>query len=313
MGGNVFAGKTASIKLEHIEPTLVSYFAELQQLFPLKSDIFNSQHFVSLGSVGKKPISGDIDLGISDSDILDSDMSDASIMAWNIDPAAVAKETVELQRRARTATPTQSRMKAFMKTLTVYINAHAPTLYCDEKKVGAGTMFGLYPQFDVHGRPLGTGVQIDWMVGDLDWLRFSYYSAAYAADSNVKGLHRTQLMLAAFQVADLSFNHVSGVKDKHTGQVVANKPGSALTILGNRLGFEISQSVTEDYYQLHLLFQTKMRSSDYDQMIDTYFKILDSTRADIPDNLQSQWMDRQGRLGLTGKFLPETSALLVTS
>jgi hypothetical protein len=120
-------------------------------------------------------------------------------------------------------------------------------------------------------------------------------------------------MLAAFQVADLSFNHVSGVKDKHTGQVVANKPGSALTILGNRLGFEISQSVTEDYYQLHLLFQTKMRSSDYDQMIDTYFKILDSTRADIPDNLQSQWMDRQGRLGLTGKFLPETSALLVTS
>lgn len=313
MGGNVFAGKTTSIRLEHINPTLDTYFAELQQLFPLKSDIFNQQHFVSLGSVGKKPISGDIDLGISDTDILDSDMSDASIIAWNIDPVAVAKETIELQRRARTATPTQSRMKAFMKTLTMYINAHAPTLYCDEKKVGAGTMFGLYPQFDVQGQPLGIGVQIDWMVGDLDWLRFSYYSSAYASDSNVKGLHRTQLMLTAFQVANLSFNHISGVKDKYTGQVVATKPESALVILGDQLGFKIDRSVTEDYYRLHALLQANMRPADYDNMIDKYFKILDSTRADIPDNLQSQWMDRQGPLELTGKFLPETSALLVSS
>jgi hypothetical protein len=38
-------------------------------------------------------------------------------------------------------------------------------------------------------------------------------------------------------------------------------------------------------------------------------KILDSTRADIPLNLQKYWIENQDRLGLKGKFLPDNSNL----
>jgi len=310
-GGNVFAGKTMGIKREDIKPTLDAYFAELKQIFPKKAAIFNETNFVALGSVGKKDVSGDIDLGVSATDLLDKEMSDASIASWGVDPKAVAQEFEALKKRARTSTPEQLRMKAFLKLLTLYINGHAPSLYCDEKKVTDGNIFGLFPQINAQGEKLGAGVQIDWMIGDLNWLKFSYHSAAYPKESNVKGLHRTQLMLAAFQVAHLSFNHVNGVKDKETGEVLARDPDMALKILGDRLGFKITQSDAEDYYKLHKLFKMKMRPADYDTMVNIYLKILDSTRADIPDDLQDEWRARQDKLGLTGKFLPDNSALKV--
>jgi len=308
-GGNVFAGKTTAIKMEHITPTLNAYFAELKSLFPNKAKIFDEQHFHPLGSVRKKDVSGDIDLGVSAHDILDKEMSDQSIAAWGVDPKAVAAEFTALQKRARTSTPEQLRMKAFLKELTLYINSNAPTLYCDEKKVTDGNIFGLFPQIDDAGQHVGSGVQIDWMIGDLNWLKFSYHSAAYPKGSNIKGLHRTQLMLAAFQVAGLSFNHVNGVKDKQTGEVIAKDPDQALTVLSNALGFKISQAEAEDYYKLHALFKAKMRPEDYNTLLNIYFKILDSTRADIPDDMQDEWRKRKDSLGLTGKFLPDTSAL----
>lgn len=64
MGGNVFADKTSGIKRDHISSTLTAYFTELSKLFPKKSKIFNIEHFIPLGSVGKKAVSGDIDLGV---------------------------------------------------------------------------------------------------------------------------------------------------------------------------------------------------------------------------------------------------------
>jgi hypothetical protein len=107
----------------------------------------------------------------------------------------------------------------------------------------------------------------------------------------------------------LSFNHVTGVKDKETGETIASDPDQALSVLGERLGFKITQADAEDYYKLHKLFKAKMRPADYDTMINIYFKILDSTRADIPDDLQDEWRQRKDKLGLTGKFLPDNSAL----
>ena len=310
-GGNVFAGKTTGIKMEDITPTLNAYFSELKSIFPNKAGIFDEEHFQPLGSVRKKDVSGDIDLGVSATDLLDQEMSDASIAQWGIDPSAVAMEFETLKKRARTSTPEQLRMKAFLKLLTRYINKHAPTLHCDEAKVTDGNIFGLFPQIDAQGQHVGSGVQIDWMVGDLKWLRFSYHSAAYPKGSNVKGLHRTQLMLAAFQVAGLSFNHVTGVKDKQTGKVIAHDPDQALSVLSKALGFKITQADAEDYYKLHNLFKAKMKPEDYNTLLNIYFKILDSTRADIPDDMQDEWRKRKDSLGLTGKFLPDTSALKV--
>lgn len=311
MGGNVFAGKTASIKAENINPTLDAYFSELKTIFPNKADIFDHQHFIALGSVGKKLVSSDIDLGVDSLDLIDKKMSNESIATWGLDPKAVEKEFELLERRARTATTEHLRMKAFLKTLTVYINAHAPVLFCDEKKVSNGNVFGLYPQFDQDNQQLDSNVQIDWMIGDLPWLKFSYYSTAYPEDSNVKGLHRTQLILSAFQVANLSFNHVSGVKHKASGKIIAHDPDQALAILGENLGFNITQTDAENYYSLHTLLKENMKPDYYNAVVNTYLKILDSTRADIPDNLQSEWYKRRDNLGLTGKFLPESSLLKV--
>jgi hypothetical protein len=308
-GGNVFAGRTSSIKREDIAPTLTNYFNELKQIFPSKADIFNTKHFHALGSVGKKDISGDIDLGIDVSSLVDKEVSDASIKAWGLNPAEVRAEAEALGKRARTATPEQLIMKAFLKLLTLYINAHAKNLYCDEKKVTNGNIFGLYPQTDAQGNDLGTGVQIDWMIGDLQWLNFSYYSSAYPKGSNVKGLHRTQLMLAAFQVAGYSFNHVGGVKDKETGETVATNPTQALAILSSSFNVQFDKETTEDYYKLHALLKT-LPKAQYDAILDIYLKILDSTRCDIPDDMQQYWVANQTRLGLKGKFLPAESALI---
>jgi len=214
-----------------------------------------------------------------------------------------------LQKRARTSTPTQLRIKAFLKILTSHINVHAPHLHCNEKKVTDGNIFSFYPQYDADANNLGIGVQVDWMIGNIKWLRFSYYSSSLPVGSNVKGLHRTQLILAAFQIANLSFNHVNGVKDKATGKVVATDPDCALLLLGSILGFDVTQSDAENYYNLHALFKLKMRNNDYSKLLDVYLKILDSTRTDIPDDLYYEWRNRQEILGLTGKFLPENSIL----
>jgi hypothetical protein len=54
-----------------------------------------------------------------------------------------------------------------------------------------------------------------------------------------------------------------------------------------------------------------MKPEDYNTLLNIYFKILDSTRADIPDDMQDEWRKRKDSLGLTGKFLPDNSALKV--
>lgn len=309
MGGNVFAGKTSRIHRNNIGPTLTNYFAELAMLFPAKAHIFNNNTFISLGSVGKVETSGDIDLGINASTLLDSTLSDTAIAEWGIDTMRVDAEFILLTKRARTATSKQLRMKAFLKELTIYINHTAPNLHCDEKKVTDSNIFGLYNQTDQDGNDLNIGVQIDWMIGEIQWLQFSYYSSVYSKESNVKGLHRTQLMLAAFEIANLSFNHAAGVKDRSTGIIVATTPVDALLILSDKLKFKIGQSESEDYYKLHAILKSKLNITMYNRLLSIYFKILDSTRTDIPDNLHHEWKARKLQLGLTGKFLPETSML----
>lgn len=308
-GGNVFQGKTASIKREHIGPTLDRYFSELRQLFPRKADMFNLNHFIALGSVGKKPVSGDIDLGVDASSILNKEMSASSIKEWGIDPKAVDTQQEKLAKRARSATPEQLRMKAFLQLLVKKINSSASNIHMDEKKVTPGNVFGFFPQYDEEGNSLEIGVQIDWMVGNLEWLKFSYFSGEYPENSNVKGLHRTQLLLSMLQAIGLSFNHVSGVTDKETGKVVARNSDQVRKLLDKRAGISISQNEMEDYYDLHDALKNQASKEIYDTAIDIYFKILDRTRADIPDNLQNEWLQRKERLGLTGKFLPDNSKL----
>jgi hypothetical protein len=99
MGGNVFKDKTKSIKLEHIEPTVQKYFKELQKVFPSKSIIFNKKHFQYIGSVGKKPESGDIDFAIDTLSLIDFSFSEKGCNEWNTTRQEVVDQYKKYKKR----------------------------------------------------------------------------------------------------------------------------------------------------------------------------------------------------------------------
>ena len=87
-GGNVFTGKTDSIPLEFIQPTLDKYYEELDRLFPQHSDKF--RNFQPLGSVGKKPKSGDIDLAVNVREMFpDGEVNPEDLKSWGLSPRQV--------------------------------------------------------------------------------------------------------------------------------------------------------------------------------------------------------------------------------
>jgi hypothetical protein len=79
----------------------------------------------------------------------------------------------------------------------------------------------------------------------------------------------------------------------------------------NRLfGFEITPEILDDYYKLNTFLKANLKEEEYNNLISKYLRILDLTRADIPEDLQQFWIDNQDRLQLTGKYLPDNSRLL---
>ena len=211
-GGNVFVGQTASIPKEFIEPTLEKYRKELNRLFPLKKEVFSS--FRPVGSVGKKPTSGDIDLaGDATSFFPTGEVTPEELKSWNINPTAWKDTFSKFKTRARSRTDAELGWRAFLTELAKYINENSELIITDPKKVGPGIMFSLFPQFSDENKQQDIGVQIDWMVGRADWLEFAYYSDPPSKkDSYLKGLHRTQLMLAMFSVKNVSYHHSSFIK-----------------------------------------------------------------------------------------------------
>tara|TARA_Y100000385_G_scaffold77330_1_gene78456 strand:+ start:6203 stop:7192 length:990 start_codon:yes stop_codon:yes gene_type:complete len=305
-GGNIFKGKTDKIPREYIDPTLDKYYEHLGELFPKKKNVFTQ--FKPVGSVGKKPMSGDIDLAIDVSAFFPKkEVDPKALKDWNVDVKKWEKSYETMKKRARSATDSSIRWRAFLKELGEYINSKSDDLYIEVKKTSAGNMFGLFPQYNDKGERQDIGVQMDWMVGNLDWLMFSYYSDAPV--QNVKGLHRTQLMLSMFQAKDYSFDHVNGVKSKETGEIVANKSAEATDLLGKLYGDKLTQTTLQNYPNLHEYLKKNTDKKEYQKVLDIYFRILDRTRADIPWDMQEDWIKSQKRLGLSGKFLPPESKL----
>jgi hypothetical protein len=109
-----------------------------------------------------------------------------------------------------------------------------------------------------------------------------------------------------FQATNHSFNHVQGVKDKETGEVVAGSPDEALALLNDLFGTTLSTQQLANYHTLHDAIKGHPL---YDNVIQIYLKILDRTRVDIPDDLQEYWIQYKDEFGLTGKFLPDDSNL----
>jgi hypothetical protein len=300
-GGNVF-GTTSSIKKEYIQPTLKNFTAELNKIYPKVKFNFNT-----LGSVGKKDESGDIDLGMSIDQFMDKD-GNPLLSNWNIDKAKFDALYEKIRKRSRSASETQSKLRAMLELIASNLEEKSEYIDTDLKAAGNGSIFCNFPQYNEKGEMLNDkSVQIDINVGNLDWLNFSYYSNTYK--DNVKGLHRTQLMVAMFQALNKTFSHGTGVKDKETGDIVATNPQEALDVLNQGFKLNLSQDVLNDYFELMDVLKKKLPKEKLNQILDTYLRILDSTRADIPLDLQEYWIANQSRLGLKGKFLTDDSNL----
>jgi hypothetical protein len=300
-GGNVF-GTTSSIKKEYIQPTLKQFTAELNKIYPKVKFNFNT-----LGSVGKKDESGDIDLGMSIDQFMDKD-GNPLLSNWNIDKAEFDALYEKIRKRSRSASETQSKLRAMLELIAINLEEKSDYIDTDLKAAGNGSIFCNFPQYNEKGEMLNDkSVQIDINVGNLDWLNFSYYSNTYK--DNVKGLHRTQLMVAMFQALNKTFSHGTGVKDKETGDIVATNPQEALAVLNQGFKLNLSQDVLNDYFELMDVLKKKLPKDKLNQVLDIYLRILDSTRADIPLDLQEYWIANQSRLGLKGKFLPDDSNL----
>lgn len=297
MGGQVFKGGTLPIRKERIQPTLDRFVKELKRLFPMCTDCIDGAAL--LGSAGKKDVSGDIDLAISDEflerceNLIDNTRKEELITLYT--------------KRARTSSLAQITKRVTIELISEYINSNSIPIETCSKSALNGTLFCRFPQSDL-GSITGNFVQIDINFGDVDWLKFAYYSDVY--EGNVKGLHRTQLMLSLFTNKGYVFSHNYGVKKKDTNEIVAAIPDQAIDLLNKEYNFKINQNILSNYFDLDSFLRINLSREEFHKVYNIYLKILDSTRCDIPENLQDYWIKYQDVLGLEGKFLPFNSKLI---
>jgi len=297
MGGNIF-NKTAKIRKEDIPPTLDKFYEQLGSVFPNAKKHFGN--IAALGSVGKKDYSGDIDLAISGDAV-------KNVEDWGLDKEELKVLFTKFKKRSRTATDKQIIKRAILDAIADKIDSSNVDIDVEKKGTSSGALFMAFPQYDSEGNELEAGVQIDLNLGDLKWLKFAYHSASYKG--NVKGLHRTQLMLALFSNKGYTFSHNYGVKNKETQEIVANSPTEAIDLLNNVYNINLTSEILEDYFKLIAALRQELPTSTLNGILDNYIRILDRTRADIPEDIQAYWIENQERLGLKGKFLPEDSKL----
>lgn len=298
MGGNIF-DFASSIKREDIEPTIKEFYKELGRIFPKAKKYFKD--IKTLGSVGKKDISGDIDLALSGKSLM-------RLEDWDLNRQKVLEDYKKFKKRARTATNRQLIKRAIITSLLEKISKSSNMIVPDSRRTGSGSFHVAFPQFDKEENQLDISVQIDVNVGDLDWLEFSYYSEG--DKDGIKGLHRTQLIIALFSQKGYTFSHNQGVKNKETKEIVAINPKQAIEFLSKLYNIEFIRSSLTSYFKIMDLIRNNLSNQELHNIFDIYLRILDKTRTDIPPDLQNYWINNQKRLGLTGKFLPDTSKLL---
>ena len=314
-GGNVFKGeRVGAIPLEFIEPTLERYYEELGRLFPQQTAFF--QTIEPLGSVGKKAKSGDIDLAIDVSELAPSrKIDDQMLQSWQLDPGVWADTRARFAKRARNATDEELDLRAFLYELAKYIGENSQLIKTDLKKVTSGGMFSLFPQISDSGEQQEIGIQVDWMLGNKDWLKFAYFSDVPSVDQEMlKGLHRTQLIVALLGAKGYSFQHAKGVYRKGTKEKVVTSPQEALELIQKLYGAPISIEELRNFNSLYGWIEANLSDEDKVNAYRYYLKILDRTRGNkdpatgeqcghIPTELEDFWRQNQDIIPLSGKFL----------
>ena len=273
MGGNIFKNIATSIPRERIEPTIKAYTKALGEIFPMKAHSLS--FFKPVGSAGKKPISGDLDLAIDWTHIVRS-FTSSEIGKWGIEWDEWNDLYTKIHKRSRTATYQMSKMCALLTLISAKLTEKMDV----NDRVTAGNIFTCFEQHDESG-PTGDHVQVDWMVGDIDWLQWSYYSHG---EKDLKGLHRTQFLVALFSEIGYTFNHFSGVKEKKTSEWTITSPEDALQLLSKHYG-DIEHSQTQTFAQLHS-WLLNCDASSYFAAVSRYREILKVQKENIPNVLQ---------------------------
>lgn len=276
MGGHVF-GIASSIVKENINPTVEAFKNELMRIFP-KVD-FSS--IILLGSAGKKDVSGDIDLGMSDQQIYD-------FSKWNISQQELNARYKKFKSLARKSSDIVLIKRAAVTCIAEKMKSSGLLYGVSTKASVNGTIFCCFPQFIADGKQTEFNVQIDLNFGNLQWLKFSYFSQQKTSQE-LKGLYRTQLLVALFSEKGFTFSHAYGVKNATTNRVVATTPAQAagiLKLLYNDYSIK-EETLTSDFYTLWNHVKSNLREEDLENVASRYLRILDYTPgADIPECLQ---------------------------
>ena len=273
MGGNIFKNIATAIPRDRVEPTIEAYTKALGEIFPMKAHSLS--FFKPVGSAGKKPVSGDLDLAIDWTHIVRSFTSD-EIGKWEIEWDDWNDLYTKIHKRARTATYQMSKMRALLTLISAKLTEKMNV----NDRVTAGNIFTCFEQHDESG-PTGDYVQVDWMVGDIDWLQWSYYSHG---EISLKGLHRTQFLVALFSEIGYTFNHFSGIKEKKTSEWTITSPEDALELLSEHYGM-VTHSQTQTFAQLHS-WLLRADPASYFRVISRYREILRIQKENIPNVLQ---------------------------
>ena len=273
MGGNIFKNIATAIPRDRVEPTIEAYTKVLGEIFPMKAHSLS--FFKPVGSAGKKPISGDLDLAIDWTHIVRS-FTSSEIGKWGIEWDDWNNLYTKIHKRSRTATYQMSKMRALLTLISAKLTEKMDV----NDRVTAGNIFTCFEQHDESG-PTGDFVQVDWMVGDIDWLQWSYYSHG---EISLKGLHRTQFLVALFSEIGYTFNHFSGIKEKKTSEWTITSPEDALQLLSEHYGM-VEHSQTQTFAQLHS-WLLKADSEAYFKVISRYREILKVQKENIPNALQ---------------------------
>ena len=277
MGGNIFKNKATSISIENIQPTIDAYKRRLGEIFPMKAHSLT--FFEPVGSAGKKPVSGDLDLAIDSTHIVRGFL-ESEIQMWGLDHDEWYEKYRKIHKRARSATYDMCKMRALLIMIAEKLQDSG--IDAEVKKTTAGNIFTCFPQYNPNGQPTGDYIQIDWMVGDIDWLRWAYYSHG---EEGLKGLHRTQFLVACFSSFGMTFNHFSGIKTKGETEWEITSPSEAIDQLSQKFG-ELTVEQTKTFRDLHSWLLENASKDDYVDVATRYSKIIKLAKADLPDEIK---------------------------
>ncbi len=188
-GGNVFTGTeydTDDILLNNIKPTIDEFVSTLSSIFPKKKSTFTSLSDSSnwLGSTGKKPKSGDVDLAYSSEYFFKDGQIDTE--GWGVDQNEYTQLYEKNKKAARSASDEQIQVKSLIQLIVKKINGSGKDIYANDKAANGGTIHFSYPQYS-DSEKLDINAQLDLDTGDLDWLKFRYNSELLDDNQEIKG------------------------------------------------------------------------------------------------------------------------------